>query len=57
MDATAQQFIKQVADAAAKYDLEDTADLSYNLFELGRIHLEMTVETAAHVVAQHLLQA
>ncbi len=39
------------------YDLEDGADLCFNLLEMRRIPEDASLEEAARIVAQHLLQA
>ncbi len=39
------------------YDLEDGADLCFNLLESGIIPEDATLGEAARIVAQHILQA
>lgn len=38
------------------YQLDDGADLCFTLLESGRISEDATIEEAARIVAQHLLQ-
>ena len=39
------------------YDLEDGSDLCFNLLEMGRIPEDASINEAARIVAQHLMQA
>jgi len=51
-------FCERVSEIVLRdYDLEDGADLCFNLLEMGRIPKEASLEQAARIVAQHLLQA
>ena len=40
-----------------QFDLEDGGDLCFNLLEMGVVREDMSVDEAARIVAQHLLQA
>jgi len=45
------------ARVAEQYDVEDGADLCFNLLELGTISEDASVDEAARIVAMHILQA
>lgn len=52
-----QEFCKEVGIRVKdEYDVDDGADLCYNLLDMGVITLEDGVRRAATVVAQHMLQ-
>jgi len=51
-------FCKLVGDRVAEqYDVEDGADLCFNLLESGVISEEASIDEAARIVAMHILQA
>lgn len=51
-------FCDLVSDYCEKhYDLTDGGDLCFNLLESGVIPEDASVEVAARIVAQHLMQA
>lgn len=57
-EAVEAQFCERVAAMVSKdYDLEDGGSLCFNLLEMGRIPEDASIEAAARIVAQHLLQA
>jgi hypothetical protein len=54
---TISEFSGWIGAAVRKlYHLEDGADLAFNLLEAGELTVDMSVETAAQIVAQHLEQ-
>ena len=55
--ASKEQFCTDVGKRAETYGVEDGADLCHNLIEMGVINPMDSVEEAARVVAQHVLQA
>ena len=56
--AAAQEFSRKVGWAVLRdYDLEDGSDLCYNLLTQGAIKIEDGEDSAARIVAQHLVQA
>ena len=58
IEAGRAQFCERVDAAVLRdYDLEDGGDLCFNLLESGVIAESVSVEQAARIVAQHLLQA
>jgi len=53
-----QEFCKEVGIRAKdEYDVDDGADLCYNLLDMGVLTLEDSIRRAAQIVAQHILQA
>lgn len=55
--ASKEQFCTDVGKRAETYGVEDGADLCHNLIEMNIINPMDSVEEAARVVAQHVLQA
>ena len=56
-ESTEFNFSDRVAENVLRdYGLDDAADLCFNLLELGRIPEDASLEQAAGIVAQHLLQ-
>jgi len=51
------EFCTKVGQLALEYGVDDGSSLCYNLIEMGVIDMEQGVETAARIVAQHVLQA
>lgn len=45
------------ARVTEQYDLDDGADLCFNLLERGTISEDASVDEAARIVAMHLMQA
>ena len=57
MDMHSDDFVGEVGKRVKEeYDLDDGADLCYNLVEMGVICEYMSVGQAAQIVAQHMLQ-
>ena len=55
--ASKEQFCADVGKRAETYGVVDGADLCWNLIEMGAIVPTDSVEEAARMIAQHVLQA
>lgn len=58
MDAAEIRFCERVgAVVYTDYDLDDGSSLCFNLLEMGMIPEDASINEAARIVAQHLMQA